>query len=86
MGRDTSCVVRYPSATIQSTKVSASSKRLLDQRHDEIAIMVFKIENTIQAKQKTDTRMSQTQAPAQSDHENKATASIQRIIGHPRSQ
>jgi hypothetical protein len=56
MGGENSYVVRYPGATIQSTKVSASSKRLLDQRHDEIALMVLKIENAIQAKQKPNTR------------------------------
>jgi hypothetical protein len=53
MDRETSYAVRYPGATVQSTKVSASSKRLLDQRQDEIALIVIKIEDAIKAKQKT---------------------------------
>jgi hypothetical protein len=63
MCRVTSYVVKNPSATVQSTEVSALSKQLLGQKHDEIALIFFRIENAIKARQKTDTRMSWTATP-----------------------
>jgi hypothetical protein len=63
MGRETSCVAACPTATIKSTEVSVSSKRLLDQRHDETTLIVLKVESAIKAKQKINMKMSQTATP-----------------------